>query len=601
MNNKLEVIGIDHGWSMMKTVTQVFVTGVKEITTTPALFGDVLEYDGKYYKIGTVRQEVKDTKVEDDSFYLLTLAAVAKELKKRGLSDAKVFLAVGLPLTRFGAERNNFIKYLTKNKRVDFRYENEAYHIEIDDVAVFPQCYAAVVDKIPTMAKKTLVVDIGSWTIDIMPVINKSPDESKCVTVPRGLITCMYYFHSNKKMKPVSKVWIWAGFTIAAIIWTFVSSIKNPYLNLATLLIVLILLSFYYESGMWTRIINIVTFMGIGMLFEPVALLLLHAMNFHMGESYKYYFVMVICSFVRGNVMYILSKLISKKGMQIADFPKEILGVLVMVFAFTVLNCCFVILLSLEAGSEKSLLMCASIVISIVLTDYFMLYMMERFNYLVQKQYEDAMYREEMHYKDIYYEEAEKQNKEVQKLKHDMKHKLHELYHLVENSDGQELSEKIGAMCKEFEQIDEKQYSDNPIVDSVLRIKFGRAKARGIKVETSIRIPKQMQLDHGDIGVLYGNLVDNAVEACSKVPEGQRFVKIENKYQSGILLLIITNSKTGKKNKSLKTTKKDNIRHGHGVQSVRKVIEKYNGTVSFTDKGDIFEVSAMLYGIEVRE
>ena len=133
----------------------------------------------------------KDTKVEDDSFYLLTLAAVAKELKKRGLSDAKVFLAVGLPLTRFGAERNNFIKYLTKNKRVDFRYENEAYHIEIDDVAVFPQCYAAVVDKIPTMAKKTLVVDIGSWTIDIMPVINKSPDESKCVTVPRGLITCM--------------------------------------------------------------------------------------------------------------------------------------------------------------------------------------------------------------------------------------------------------------------------------------------------------------------------------------------------------------------------------------------------------------------------
>ena len=54
MNNKLEVIGIDHGWSMMKTVTQVFVTGVKEITTTPALFGDVLEYDGKYYKIGTV-------------------------------------------------------------------------------------------------------------------------------------------------------------------------------------------------------------------------------------------------------------------------------------------------------------------------------------------------------------------------------------------------------------------------------------------------------------------------------------------------------------------------------------------------------------------
>ena len=99
MNNKLEVIGIDHGWSMMKTISQVFVTGVKEITTTQALFGDVLEYEGKFYKVGTVRQEVKDTKVEDDSFYLLTLAAVAKELKRRGLAEAMVFLAVCLLYT----------------------------------------------------------------------------------------------------------------------------------------------------------------------------------------------------------------------------------------------------------------------------------------------------------------------------------------------------------------------------------------------------------------------------------------------------------------------------------------------------------------------
>ena len=81
-----KVIGIDHGWSMMKTASQVFVTGMKEITTTPALFADTLEFEGRYYKVGTTRQEVKDTKVEDDSFYLLTLASVAKELQKSSLS-----------------------------------------------------------------------------------------------------------------------------------------------------------------------------------------------------------------------------------------------------------------------------------------------------------------------------------------------------------------------------------------------------------------------------------------------------------------------------------------------------------------------------------
>lgn len=88
MDTRIEVIGIDHGWSMMKSVSEVFVTGIKEITTIPALYKDTLEYKGKYYRVGTNRQEVKDTKTEDDSFKLLTYAAVAKELKRRGLTES---------------------------------------------------------------------------------------------------------------------------------------------------------------------------------------------------------------------------------------------------------------------------------------------------------------------------------------------------------------------------------------------------------------------------------------------------------------------------------------------------------------------------------
>ena len=164
---------------------------MKEITTEPALFDGVLEYKGRYYKVGGNRQEVKNTKTEDDTFYLLTLAAVAKELRRRGLCEAKVFLAVGLPLTRFGSEKSDFVKYLTAEKDIEFLFENIKYHVVIENIAVFPQCYAAVADKLQTFNKKTLIVDIGSWTIDIMPVVDKVPDESKCVTIPKGLITCM--------------------------------------------------------------------------------------------------------------------------------------------------------------------------------------------------------------------------------------------------------------------------------------------------------------------------------------------------------------------------------------------------------------------------
>ena len=83
MNNKLEVIGIDHGWSMMKTISQVFVTGVKEITTTPALFGDVLEYEGKFSKVGTVRQGSSSRNYDvlgRDMPYLFVKSSVALNL-----------------------------------------------------------------------------------------------------------------------------------------------------------------------------------------------------------------------------------------------------------------------------------------------------------------------------------------------------------------------------------------------------------------------------------------------------------------------------------------------------------------------------------------
>lgn len=190
-NNNIEVIGIDHGWANMKSSNEIFVSGIKEITTEPALYDNVLEYKGKYYKIGGKRLEVKKTKVEDENYYLLTLAAVAKELERKGLQCANVFLAVGLPLTRFGAEKQDFIDYLSKNRQVTFRFEKRTYNITIFRVSVFPQCYAAVTEQISDYIRKRVVVDIGSWTIDIMPIEDKSPDESRCRTVNEGLLTCM--------------------------------------------------------------------------------------------------------------------------------------------------------------------------------------------------------------------------------------------------------------------------------------------------------------------------------------------------------------------------------------------------------------------------
>jgi plasmid segregation protein ParM len=182
MNNNIEVIGIDHGWSQMKTSNTCFNTSIKELANAPAFHDNVLEYDDRYFAVGEERLEVLDSKVENENFYLLTLVAIAKELEIRGKSEADVVLAVGLPLTRFSAERKPFIDYLSKNRDVVFGFEQKLYTIHILNVLVYPQCYAAVAGMLPTFGKKALVIDVGSWTVDSMLIVNKKPDNSKCDT-----------------------------------------------------------------------------------------------------------------------------------------------------------------------------------------------------------------------------------------------------------------------------------------------------------------------------------------------------------------------------------------------------------------------------------
>ena len=56
---------------------------------------------------------------------------MAKEMKSRGIKEADIALAVGLPLTRFSAERKPFIEYLSKNEFVAFTFENDLYRAHI--------------------------------------------------------------------------------------------------------------------------------------------------------------------------------------------------------------------------------------------------------------------------------------------------------------------------------------------------------------------------------------------------------------------------------------------------------------------------------------
>ena len=126
----------------------------------------------------------------DDDNYILTLAAIAKELKARGLSAAKIHLAVGLPLKWVQAQRDSFREYMMQNRHVDYKYASKHYEVDIVDCTVMPQCYAAIAENLPDFKGMHMIADIGNGTMNVMILNNGKASESKSWTVKLGANEC---------------------------------------------------------------------------------------------------------------------------------------------------------------------------------------------------------------------------------------------------------------------------------------------------------------------------------------------------------------------------------------------------------------------------
>ena len=188
------IVGVDHGYAAMKTAHFSFPSGLVAYEHEPYTLKDVLEYGGKFYVVGSGRQALQKNKTQTEDYYLLTLAAIAKELSFRHAEPAaEIHLAAGLPLTSFGREKNAFRDYLLRDGRtVSFRYEGQDYSITIRKVSLFPQGYAAVLTQSILLDEPSVIVaDIGGWTVDLMRLDNRIPNASTCRSLELGMIRCL--------------------------------------------------------------------------------------------------------------------------------------------------------------------------------------------------------------------------------------------------------------------------------------------------------------------------------------------------------------------------------------------------------------------------
>lgn len=191
------VIGIDHGNSQIKTLHTVFTAGITTHgQSKPPMSAEVVHFEGNYYSISSTRSDYMRDKTENIDYFILTLFAIAKELKSSAEyqpgTTTPIDLAVGLPPEHFGTGKESFIKYFySHGKDLTFEYNDEPFHVIINDVFNFPQAYAAITTRANKFKEysKTYIVDIGGYTVDVILLNHGIPDLQVCKSFELGLNT----------------------------------------------------------------------------------------------------------------------------------------------------------------------------------------------------------------------------------------------------------------------------------------------------------------------------------------------------------------------------------------------------------------------------
>ena len=186
-----KIIAVDHGYGNMKTANTVTPTGIKAYETELIFTGNILEYNGIYYRIGEGHKEFIPDKAMDEEYYLLTLMAIARELNVFSIREADVHLAAGLPLTWIRTQREAFRSYLLQNPEVRYLFNSKEYHLHFVGCSLYPQGYPAIVNQLGDFKGTNLLADIGNGTMNILYINNKKAQESRCWTEKLGVNQCM--------------------------------------------------------------------------------------------------------------------------------------------------------------------------------------------------------------------------------------------------------------------------------------------------------------------------------------------------------------------------------------------------------------------------
>ena len=182
--------------------------------------------------------------------------------------------------------------------------------------------------------------------------------------------------------------------------------------------------------------------------------------------------------------------------------------------------------------------------------------------------------------------------KQIKKFRHDSSHHFTALKGFFannQNQDGLTYIEKINSDLENTEIVD----TGNTAFDAIISTKKALAESKNIEFTIQIQIPEKLKVDAVDLCVIFGNSLDNAIEACEKL-ENQRMINVSAIYDDCQLICKITNT-AALSTTDLQTTKTDKENHGFGLDNIKQALSKYNHVLKIDQTDNEFVLSFIIF------
>lgn len=187
---------------------------------------------------------------------------------------------------------------------------------------------------------------------------------------------------------------------------------------------------------------------------------------------------------------------------------------------------------------------------------------------------------------------------ETKKIWHDIDKHYRVIGSMVAEGDYDELKSYLAAMGHDMKKVKSSYICDNKLVNAILTHKFADAESAGINVGFSGNLPEHLNIRDIDLCSLLVNMLDNAIEACKKLPCGkEKNMDIVLGMKNDFIYFSVSNPSVEApyiQDDKWLTSKEDKAKHGYGISILQKITQNYDGAFDIISSEGSFMVRAAL-------